>query len=231
MFKMHLDYAKISMLGCDILSKYLDVLFLKDYTLDESIFSNNLFISFDNHSALRLDYNEVLKYIKIFNGYEIKYTNNKELNEGYEEEKYILLINDIYYFVRIVLTDKKLYDVLVYTIDDVDKYLRIFFSHYEFKLTNDVLEKLNCKGVRFLIDLYKDGYYIIKANDEFYNTMMYEDWDFYNKYLNKLTLKMDYADIVNSSYIILYKSDNSSYKLNYEIEYMNKNIILVKELV
>ena len=77
MFKIHLDYAKISLLGCDILSKYLDVLFLNDHQFDEELLSNSLFISFDKLSALRLDYQTVLNEIKIFNNYEIKYTNNK----------------------------------------------------------------------------------------------------------------------------------------------------------
>lgn len=212
------------------MSKYLDVLFLKNYPFDEELLSNSLFISFDKLSALRLEYKTVVDSIKKYESYEIKYTNNKELNEGYEEEKYIILINDIHYFVRLVLSDKKLYDVLIYTIDDLDKILRIFFSSFEYKITSDVEDKLNEKGIRFLIDLSKDGYYILKANSKFYNTMMYEDWDFYNKYLNKLKLKMENKDILLSSNIILYKSDNNPYSLDYEIEYINKNIILIKEV-
>ena len=227
---MHLDYAKILLLGSGILSKYLDVLLLKNNEFDESLLSNSLFISFDKLSALRLDYKVVVDKLKVFDNYEILNTNNKELNEGYEEEKYILLINDIYYFVRLVLSDKKLYDVLFYTIDDLDKIKRIFFSSFEYKITDDVEEKLNEKGIRFLIDLSKDGYYIIKANEEFYDMMMYEDWDFYNKYLNKLKLKMNDVDILNSNSLTLYKSDNSSYLLNYDKEYINNNVILIKEV-
>jgi hypothetical protein len=217
-------------MGSVILSKYLDVLFLKNYPFDEELLSNSLFISFDKLSALRLEYKMVVDSIKKYNSYEIKYINNKELNEGYEEEKYILLIDDKYFFVRLVLSDKKLYDVLIYTVDDLDKILRIFFSSFEYKITKEVEDKLNEKGIRFLIDLSKDGYYILKANSEFYEAMMYEDWDFYNKYLNKLKLKMENKDILLSSNIILYKSDNKPYSLNYELEYINKNVILVKEV-
>lgn len=212
------------------MSKYLDALFLNSINFDEELLSNNLFISFDSLSALRKDYKIVLEKTKTNNNYEIKYTNNKELNEGYEEEKYILFINNVYYFVRLVLCEKKLYDVLIYTVDDLEKYLRIFFSHYEYKITEDVEEKLEEKGIRFLIDLSMDGYYILKANKEFYNVMMYEDWDFYNKYLNKLNLKMSQTDILSSTNLILYKSDNNPYYLNYEIEHINKNVILVKEV-
>jgi hypothetical protein len=231
MFKLHLEYAKISMNGCGIMSKYLDALFLSDYKFEEDILSSNLFISFDSLSALRKDYKNILDKIKVNDCFEIKYINNKELNEGYEEEKYILLINNVYYFVRLVLSDKKLYDVLIYTVDDLDKYLRIFFSHYEYKITDDVEKKLEEDGIRFLIDLSKDGYYIIKANKAFYNMMMYEDWDFYNKYLNKLKLKMNSTDILLSKNLTLYKSDSSSYYLNYEIDRINDNVILVREVV
>lgn len=228
---MHLDYAKILPIGCGILSKYLDALFLKDLKFDEELLSNNLFISFDNFSALRLDYKVVVDKLKLYDNYEVKHINNKELNEGYEEEKYVLLIDDKYYFVRLVLSDKRLYDVLVYTVLDLDKILRIFFTSFEFKLTDNILEKLNEKGVRFLIDLSKDGYYIIQANKDFYDMMMYEDWDFYNKYLNKLKLKMNDVDIVKSNNLILYKSDSNPYVLNYDLEYMNENVILVKEVL
>ena len=42
---------------------------------------------------------------------------------------------------------------------------------------------------------------------------------------------MNSTDILLSKNLTLYKSDNSSYYLNYEIDRINDNVILVREVV
>ena len=41
---------------------------------------------------------------------------------------------------------------------------------------------------------------------------------------------MDETNILLSSNLILYKSDNNPYLLNYELERINNNVILVREV-
>ena len=45
---------------------YLDYLLIKNIEFNEDILSNSLFISFDNISALRKDYKDVVSEIKIY---------------------------------------------------------------------------------------------------------------------------------------------------------------------
>ena len=70
------------------MSKFLDLVLLKNVDILESDLSSSLYLSYDNISALRKEYMDVLNVLKIYDSYEIIDINNKELSEGYDEEKY-----------------------------------------------------------------------------------------------------------------------------------------------
>jgi hypothetical protein len=122
-----------------------------------------------------------------------------------------------------------LYDILVYTIDDIDKIRRIFFSDKQFLMTNEILNKLNSSKARVLLDLSKDGYYFIKANEAFYSLIKFEDWDYKNKHQNQLKQRMDDIDLIRNNKVTLYRIDDTKVELQYDIEYIDEKIVVLKE--
>lgn len=211
------------------MSKFLDMVLLRSINILDSDLSSSLYLSYDNISALRKEYMDVLGKLKIYDSYEIVDINNKELSEGYDEEKYIVKVDGKLLFIRIVTTFNTLYDILVYTIDDIDKIRRIFFSDKQFLMTNEILNKLNSSKARVLLDLSKDGYYFIKANEAFYNLIKFEDWDYKNKHQNQLKQRMDDIDLIRNDKVILYRIDDTKVELEYDIEYIDEKIVVLKE--
>ncbi len=211
------------------MSKFLDIVLLKNVDIVESDLSSSLYLSYDNISALRKEYMDVLNVLKIYNSYEIIDTNNKELSEGYDEEKYIVNVGNKLLFIRIVTTFNTLYDLLVYTIDDIEKIKRIFFSDKQFVMTDEILKKLEGTKARVLLDLSKDGYFFINANEAFYNLIKFEDWDYKNKHQNQLKQRMDDIDLIRNNKVILYRIDDTKVELEYDIEYIDEKIAVLKE--
>lgn len=209
------------------MDKYLEQLFIKDVAFDESILSSNLYISFDNASALRKEYLDVLKLIKIYDGYEIIKSNIRDLNEGYQQGLFILKFDGITLFLRIILSDSLIYDALIYTVNDINFINRVFFNTVEIVIPDEFNNYLNID--KAVIIIYKDNsnYKILKANPKFYEYIKYEDWDFNNKYQNVLNPKLDGQLDLNE--LRIYRSDNKLIKIKTTYKMIDNIYCLVEE--
>lgn len=209
------------------MDKYLEQLFIKDVAFDESILSSNLYISFDNASALRKEYLDVLKLIKIYDGYEIIKSNIRDLNEGYQQGLFILKFDGITLFLRIILSDSLIYDALIYTVNDINFINRVFFNTVEIVIPDEFNNYLNID--KAVIIIYKDNsnYKILKANPKFYEYIKYEDWDFNNKYQNVLNPKLDGQLDLNE--LRIYRSDNKLIKIKTIYKMIDNIYCLIEE--
>lgn len=209
------------------MDKYLEQLFIKDVLFDESILSSNLYISFDNASALRKEYLDVLRLIKIYDGYEIIKSNIRDLNEGYQQGLFILKLDNTTLFLRLILSDSLIYDVLIYTVNDINFINRVFFNTVEIVIPDEFNNYLNID--KAVIIIYKDNsnYKILKANPKFYEYIKYEDWDFNNKYQNVLNPKLDGQLDLNE--LRIYRSDNKLIKIKTTYKMIDNIYCLVEE--
>lgn len=209
------------------MDKYLEQLFIKDVLFDESILSSNLYISFDNASALRKEYLDVLKLIKIYDGYEIIKSNIRDLNEGYQQGLFILKLDNTTLFLRLILSDSLIYDALIYTVNDINFINRVFFNTVEIVIPDEFNNYLNID--KAVIIIYKDNsnYKILKANPKFYEYIKYEDWDFNNKYQNVLNPKLDGQLDLNE--LRIYRSDNKLIKINTIYKMIDNIYCLIEE--
>lgn len=167
------------------MEKLIEQLFIKDKKLDTSFLHDSLYISFDEFSALRTDYMDVVKKLKKHTYYQIIKNKQSVLSEGYSQGLFIIKIESAYYFVRLILSDGKMYDALVYSIVDMDLILRVFFSKIEEVIPSD-LNGVNEEKIFVIIKIVGRQYKIVKASSKFYEMIGYEDWDFANKFENNL---------------------------------------------
>lgn len=209
------------------MNKYLDQLFMKNIEFDELILSTNLYISFDNVSALRKEYLDVLKLIKIYDGYEIIKSNIRDLNEGYQQGLFIVKLDNILLFLRLILSDSLIYDALIYTIRDIDFINRVFFNTVEISIPNDFKDYLNLDKAVVIVYKDNDNYKILKANNIFYDYIKYEDWDFNNKYQNVLNPKLDGQLDLNE--LRIYRSDNKLIKIKTIYKMIDDIYCLIEE--
>lgn len=209
------------------MDKYLNQLFIKDVLFDESILSSNLYISFDNASALRKEYLDVLKLIKIYDGYEIIKSNIRALNEGYQQGLFILKLDCITLFLRLILSDSLIYDALIYTVNDINFINRVFFNTIEIIIPDEFNNYLNIN--KAVIIMYKDNsnYKILKANPKFYEYIKYEDWDFNNKYQNVLNPKLDGE--LDLNLLKIYRSDNKLINIKTTYKVIDNVYCLIEE--
>lgn len=209
------------------MDKYLEQVFIKDVLFDESILSSNLYISFDNASALRKEYLDVLKLIKIYDGYEIIKSNIRDLNEGYQQGLFILKLDNTTLFLRLILSDSLIYDALIYTVKDINFINRVFFNTVEIVIPDEFNNYLNID--KAVIIIYKDNsnYKILKANPKFYEYIKYEAWDFNNKYQNVLNPKLDGQLDLNE--LRIYRSDNKLIKIKTIYKMIDNIYCLVEE--
>lgn len=184
--------------------KILDLLFIKDEPINEAIFCENLFASYDKLSALRADYKTILEQTKIYNNYHIIKMRTNILQEGYKEYLTIIKVSDKNLFIRIItITEdtEKIYDFLIYSLNDESKYHyyeNIFFKQlYTFDFEKFALD---LKTPKTCIFKYEQGHLKIqKANESFYQFINYEDWDFENKHQNclEVLIKEDPIALIN----------------------------------
>lgn len=203
------------------MKQYLDLLLIENINIEDKCLSNSLFISFDKVSALRKDYKNVVSLLKKYNSYEILKQNIRSLHEGYSQGLFIIKLMDKNIFIRIVLSNAEIYDVLVYTIKDMDFINRVFFSTKEISIPNEYLDKLDNKKAVVILNKENNDYRILKANPRFYELIKYEDWDFDNKYQNVLNQKA--IDSIDLNQLRLYRSDNTPIII--ECDYENKEYI------
>lgn len=207
------------------MEKYIKQLFIKNIKLEEEILSPSLYISFDKYSALRGDYKIVLNEIKKYNNINIIKSDIRALQEGYEQGLFILNLDGNLLFLRLILSDKLIYDSLIYTIDNIDLINKIFFSKEEIQINDKFLNFLNLDKSVVILNDESQKYRILKANKAFYNKIKYEDWDYANKYQNVLNQKMINTDL---NHLKLYQSDNNIIEFEFDI-YNDSNIIALVE--
>lgn len=207
------------------MEKYLKQLFIKNIKLEEEILSPSLYISFDKYSALRGDYKVVLNEIKKYININIIKLNIRTLQENYEQGLFILDLDGNLLFLRLILSDKLIYDALIYTINNIDLINKIFFSTHEIQINDIFLNFLNLDRSVVILNDENQKYRILKANKAFYNKIKYEDWDYANKYQNVLNQKMKNNDL---KHLELYQSDNNIIKFEFDI-YSDSNIIALVE--
>ena len=206
-------------------------IFLKDTILEESLLSPSLYISFDNYSALRKDYIDVLKHIKIFDNISIVKSNERDLNEGYQQGLYIINTGDTNYFIRLILSDGFIYDILIYKINDMNLINNVFFNQKEVAIPPTFLEKLSILKPVLILSKENNKYKLLKANKQFFDTIKYEDWDFSNKYLDELNQIALNQEILNLNQISLYQSDNNLITLGFQVEEENGIYLLTSNSV
>lgn len=184
----------------------LELLFKKNMEL-EDIFSENLYISFDKNSALRMDYYKVLDLIKVSNIVEIVISKEKKLPEKHKEYLCIIQTDIARYFTRIIIiNDKYISDVLVYSInneDDFNKYKNIFFKEDNEQAIIDFITKDLPKdlSIRVIVKYDKNHLKLIGKTADFLEILGYEDWDYNNKfenYLDSSIVKDDYELLINN---------------------------------
>jgi len=196
--------------------KYLDLLFISHIDVNEELLSNSLFISFDKSSALRGDYKKVLALLKKYSNYEITKENIRALHEGYSQGLFIIKLDNKDYFLRLIIADGQIYDVLVYTIKDIDFINRVFFSQKIIEIPSSFLDKLSNDRIVIILNKENADFRILKANEKFYNAIKYEDWDFANKYQNILNQRA--VDSIDLNSLRLYRSDGKEITIACEYE-------------
>lgn len=208
--------------------KYLDYLLINNIETNEDILSNSLFISYDDISALRKDYMVVISKLRVNASYTVIKSDVRVLQEGYEQGLFIIKLENKDIFIRMVLSDKHIYDVLVYTINDIDLINRVFFSKKEINIPKNFLDKLNSNNSVVVLNKENDNYRILKANSRFYDLIKYEDWDYANKYQNILNQKA-VADI-NLHNLRIYRSDKVEIEIANDV-YNEGNIYCIVEKI
>lgn len=208
------------------MKKYLDYLLIDNLIFDENILSNSLFISIDDISALRKDYNDVLSKIKLYDSYTIVKSDIRSLHEGYEQGLFIIKLFDKDIFVRLILSDKLIYDTLIYTIKDMNLINRVFFNKKEIAIPGNFKAMLDTDKAVVILNKEGSNYRILKANAKFYEYIKYEDWDFANKYQNIINQKA--VDIIDLSSLKLYQSDKGIIVLENNV-YNNDDIYCLVE--
>ena len=206
---------------------YLDYLLIKNIEFNEDILSNSLFISFDNISALRKDYKDVVSEIKIYESYNIIKSDVRVLQEGYEQGLFVINSDDKDLFLRIVLSDKLIYDVLIYTINDMDLINRVFFNKKDISIPSEFIDMLDNNKSVIILNKENEQYRILKANPRFYELIKYEDWDYANKYQNVLNQKA--VDTIELDNLVLYQSDNKIIEIKNNV-YNKDNIYCLVEM-
>lgn len=207
--------------------KYLDYLLIKDIEFNEGILSNSLFISFDNISALRKEYKDVVSQIKKYTSYNIIKSDVRVLQEGYEQGLFVINTDEKDLFLRIVLSDKLIYDVLIYTINDMDLINRVFFSKKDISIPSEFIDMLDSNKSIIILKKENEQYRILKANPRFYELIKYEDWDYANKYQNVLNQKA--VDLIELDNLVLYQSDNNIIEIKNNV-YNKDNIYCLVEM-
>lgn len=160
----------------------LDMLFVKDYEIRRDSFIN-LYFSFDRVSFV--GYNDKIGILKKYDSYQILNERVTEIGEYHHEYKYIVSVCDNCYFIRAITNeDGLIYDILIYTVKDINYINRIFFPNVF--IIPDSVKAYNKPVLR--VDNNVNLIYMEKA---FTEALGYEDWDYKNKCLNHL----DYSAI------------------------------------
>lgn len=201
---------------------YADLIFNKNTSFNSNLLFYGAFISIDNTSSLKEKFLDILSMVKKYDNYEIIIKRHKELDESYSENNYIIKTLDNIYFLRIIMMDDLIYDVLIYSNINVEKIKKIFFSDNESKIPDDLL-KIECENY-LILEIINEKYIIKKASKSFYKLIKYEDWDYKNKYQNVLNFIIKEF---NKDKLIINAHDNTLLTLNYK-SYISGNFILIK---
>lgn len=209
------------------MNKYLEQFFLKETEFDENILSNNLFISFDHISALRKEYLEVISLTKKYDRLEIVKSNIRDLGAGFQQGLFIVKLNDINLFLRLILSDSLITDVLIYSINDMEFINKVFFNTLELDVPQEFKEFLSLNKAVVIVLNENEKYKLLKANSNFYDYIKYEDWDFNNKYQNVLNTKLE--GLLDLNELRIYRSDNKLIKIKTTYKVIDNIYCLIEE--
>lgn len=198
------------------MKEYLNYIFLKGIEIPASKISESFFVSFDQYSELKKNYFTVISKLKKFDSYAIIKEDVRNLQEGYQQGLYIVQIDNVQYFLRLVLENGKMYDALVYTIKDISFIEKVFFTRNKIELPKAFVDALCTTKMAFIIKKEKEKYRILKGNKRFYEMIKYEDWDYENKYQNILNQIMPSGIDLNN--LTLMCSDNHQIEIQCDFE-------------
>lgn len=171
------------------MKKLIDMLFIKNIEIKKDIFLT-LYFSYDDLSFVGFNKNSI-SVLKKYDNYEIIKKRDTEIGEKHHEIKYIIKTIDKMYFIR-TLSDYRnlIYDILIYTVKDLNKINNIFFPEIE-KIPDELI-KLN----KIIIKKEEDVK-LVYNHSMFTNLLGYEDWDYKNKCLNKLDYSCTDDNFIN----------------------------------
>lgn len=204
---------------------FLEELLLVDYKFNKNLLSGNLYISYNDLSALRQDCFKVIEKLKTFHKIEIIKEKHKVLQEGYSEELYLVKADDLTLFIRLIKENELYNDVLV---TSHIQGFRNFFKDDGIKFTSEFLDKF-AKSGGVLIKVGKD-LQLIKADADFWKKIGYEDWDYENKFQNNLSTNTKAWNLNELFNLELVRSDGKIICLSYKYLHNDEDYYLYEGL-
>lgn len=200
----------------------LDMLFIKNIKLDRQLF-RNLYYSSNKSSFAGFNY-DIICENKLYDNYLILKQYISNIGEYHKEYKAFIQLSNTKYFIRILEdNDNKIYDILMYLInneEEYNKYDKIFFP----KLINIPKSYENINKPIIYVDNHIN---IIKNEGLFSSYLGYEDWDYKNKCLNMIDVScLDniISDFNNKSFTKSYnfkKNGGDIIRLNISFIYLD----------
>ena len=163
---------------------YAEMIFLKDIEFNEDFLFYAAYLSVGYKSGLKRDFKKLFDPLKKYKAIEILQERHKSLYEGYSEHNFIVKANDNIYFLRVLLINELIYDILIYEHIDVEYIKKIFFASTEDKIPEALEERYDESKNNLIVERVNNKYVIRKASKSFYKIINYEDWDYKNKYQN-----------------------------------------------
>lgn len=197
----------------------LDELLLKDKDFNEDILSQNLYISYGKYSALRKEYKNVLKHIKVYTNYKILNEKTTNLPELHKEELFLVKTNKNELFIRLVYDDGKLMDILIYTYEKNLEYLNNFFRKEEIIIPTELKKIYDNAKTAVIIKKDNNKTLLVKATKSFYEIIKYEDWDYQNKFQNLLDSHI-LSLSEEANYVNVLLKDSEGKEIAKEFKYM-----------
>lgn len=161
---------------------YAEMIFLKDIEFNEDLLFYAAYLSVGYESGLKRDFKKLFNPLKKYKIIEILQERHKSLDEGYSEHNFIVKTNDDIYFLRVLLINELIYDILIYEHIDVEYIEKIFFASTQDKIPEALEERYDESLNNLIVERVNNKYVIRKASKSFYKIINYEDWDYKNKY-------------------------------------------------
>lgn len=204
---------------------YVDLIFNKNTKFDTSYLFYGVFISIGEKSGLKDEFLNILSDVKRYDSYEILRKRYQELNEGYSQHSFIVKTYDNIYFLKIILMDSYIYDVMIYKNIDIDNIQKIFFQEID-TIPSNLTSYIDDLVPSAIIERSCENLIIKKASKAFWNIIGYEDWDYMNKYQNILNFLIKENNNFNP--LVIETKEKSIKELSFDI-IEDKKYLIIKE--